>query len=288
MNADFFCRKTRFFYKIRQIKAAIILFTMQVIAEYALVENFCMDFALLYCAKAVTKNTCGFRRIAVAAVLGACFAVVYPLFNLNTAWGLAVKIASGGAICAIAGKYTRIIGYIKFTAVFTAVTFVLGGALIALFSLTGASYESGGGYLLSSVPVGIPLFCALVLGIIIRRVAKKLSNRVGGEFSCTVSFAGKTASCAGFYDSGNKVYCGGKPVSIIPKEVAKELIDIEGIKTFVDIHTVAGKGKIAVFSVDKLILRDGKSERELRGVSFGVSPQRIKKIVLHSDLSEVN
>lgn len=262
---------------------------MQVYAEYALVENFCMDFALLFCAKAVTKNTCGYRRLSVAAALGACFAVVYPLFGLNAIWGVVVKIASGLAICALAGKYTKVIGYVKFTAVFTAATFLLGGALIALFSLTGASYESGGGYLLSSVPVGIPLFFAVVLGIVIKTIAKKIiNNRSKGEYSCTVNVDGKSAQCTGFYDSGNKVYSGGKPVSIIPKEIAQKLVDVSRIKTFVDIHTVAGKGKIAVFSADSLVLRSGESEREIRGVTFGISPQRIKKIVLHSDLSEVN
>ena len=262
---------------------------MQVYAEYALVENFCMDFVLLYCAKAVTKNSCGFFRIAVASALGACFAVVYPLFKLSAVWGVAVKIISGCALCALAGRYTKVFGYVKFTAVFTSSTFLLGGALIALFSLTGASYESGGGYLLSSVPVGIPLFFAVVLAIIIRKIAKKfISNRARGEYTCTVRMGDKTAVCTGFYDSGNKVYCKGKPVSVIPKHIAEKLIDVSGIKTFVDIHTVAGKGAIAVFTADSLILSDDKNQRELSSVTFGVSPRRIKKIILHSDLSEVN
>ncbi len=262
---------------------------MQVYAEYAFVENFCMDFALLFCAKAVTKNTCGYFRLSVAAALGACFAIVFPLFNFNAAWGVVVKIISGAMLCALAGKYTKVIGFVKFTAVFTASTFLLGGALIALFSLTGASYESGGGYLLSSVPVGIPLFCAIVLAIVIKQIAKKIiAKSARGEFVCTVQVGEKTATCTGFYDSGNKVYCGGKPVSVIPREVAEKLVEIAGIKTSVDIHTVAGKGKISVFTADKVQLKTGESERELNGVLFGVSPQKIKKIVLHSDLSEVN
>ena len=262
---------------------------MQVYAEYALIENFCMDYVLLFSAKAATKNVCGYRRLAIASALGACFAVIYPLFNLNAAWGIAVKIVSGLAICAIAGKYTRVVGYVKFTAVFTALTFMLGGALIAIFSLTGASYQSGGGFILSSVPIGIPLFFALILSVAISKAAKKfISGNAKGEYACTVKLGEKSAACTGFYDSGNRVYCGGKPVSIIPKEVAEKLIDTQGIKTFVDIHTVAGKGKIAVFCADSLVLESDNIKRELRGAMFGVSPQRIKKIVLHSDLSEVN
>ncbi len=261
---------------------------MQVYAEYALAENFCMDFALLYCAKAACKNPCGFRRIALASALGAGFAVVFPLFGLGAAWGIVVKILSGAAICAVAGKYSKLWGFIKFSAVFAASTFVLGGALIALFTKFGVSYEGGDGYLLSSVPVGIPLFCAVVLMIIIRKAAARIGGRVKGEVTCIISLDGKRATCAGFYDSGNKVYCGGVPVSMIPKDVAEKIIDARGIKTFVDIHTVAGKGSVPVFRADSLTLCDGQNRREIRGASFGIAPDRIRKIVLHSDISEVN
>lgn len=261
---------------------------MQVYAEYAFIENFCMDFALLFCAKAVTKNACGYFRLVISSAFGAIFAIVFPLFNLGAAWGTVVKIAFGGIMCAAAGKYTKFYGYAKFTAVFTASTFVLGGALIALFSLMGASYESGGGYLLSSVPVGIPLFFALILAIALRKIAKKLINRSRSEVTCTLRVGESEASSPAFFDSGNRVYSGGRPVSIIPREIAEKLIDIERIKTFVDIHTVAGKGKLAVFSADSVKIQSGENSRELKNVTFGVSMQKIKKIVLHSDLSEVN
>ena len=262
---------------------------MQVYAEYALLENFCMDFALLFCAKAVTKNQGGYRRLSAAAALGACFAVVFPLFNLGAVWGAVVKVLSGLAICALAGRYTKVVGFVKFAAVFTASTFILGGGLIAIFSFIGTDYESGAGYILSKIPVGIPLFFAVVLGIILKTIAKKIiASRSKGEFACTVQLGEKSVSCTGFYDSGNRVYSGGKPVSIIPKEVAEKIIDVSRIKTFVDIHTVAGKGKIAVFSADSITLCGGENQRKLNKVTFGVSPQKIKKIVLHADLSEVN
>lgn len=262
---------------------------MQVYAEYALAENFCMDFVLLFCAKAVTKNTCGYFRIGACACLGACFAVVYPLMRLPAAWGVIVKITSGLALCAAAGRYSRFSGYVKFTAVFGGATFLLGGALMALFAMTGLSYEGGSGYIISSVPIGIPLFFALILAISAVKISKHISaRRLGGNLTCTVKIGEKQVTLGGFYDSGNKVYCGGVPVSIIPFDAAEKIIDREGIKTFVDIHTVAGKDKIPVFRADSLILGEGDKRREIRGVSFGISPSRIKKIILHSDISEVN
>lgn len=261
---------------------------MKVYAEYAIVENFCMDFSLLVAAKAASKNPAKYGRISAAAILGACFAVVYPLFGLSGAAGIAVKIASGGAMCAVAGKFASVKGYVKFTAFFTALTFLLGGALIAVFSLAGVSYESGGGYVLSSVPVGIPLFAALMLAFAVIKLKRKVvANRSVAAY-CKIYFKDKSAVCSAFYDSGNKVYADGAPVSIVPAYIAKKLTDQTCINTFVDIHTVAGKSKIPVFTAEKIEIDDGKSKITRQNVALGISPRHIYKMVLHSDLSEVN
>ena len=214
---------------------------MQVYAEYAFIENFCMDFTLLAAAKLASKNPARYRRLATASVLGACFAIAFPLFGLNGALGIAIKLAAGFIMCAVAGRYQSFKGYAKFTALFTAATFVTGGALIAVFSLAGVSYQGGGGYLISSVPVGIPLFAALCLAIITKRVVGKFKQNKSITASCTIYCGENKAVCSGFYDSGNNVYCGGAPVSIIPPHVAKKLTEEESIKNGVDIHNVQGK-----------------------------------------------
>ena len=247
-----------------------------------------MDFTLLVAAKAAAKNPARYLRIAAAAVLGACFAVAFPLFRLGGVASVAVKLIAGAAMCAVAGKYQSVKGYLKFTALFSAATFVTGGLLIAVFSLAGVKYEEGGGFLISSVPVGIPLFCALVLAIIIKRVRSKYVAGRAIEAQCKIFSDGLTAECPAFYDSGNKVYFHGAPVSIIPERVAKKLNKTEGIKTFVEIHTVAGKSRVAVFTAEKIVIDDGKSKIERRNVVLGISPRHINKVVLNPDISEVN
>lgn len=261
---------------------------MQVYVEYALIENFCMDFTLLAAAKAAAKNPAKYGRIAVASVLGACFAVVYPLFELDGVVGIIVKLVSGAAMCAVAGRFQSFKGYLKFTALFTAATFLVGGGLIALFSLAGVSYKQGGGYVLSSVPVGIPLFAALMLALVIIRVRRKFVANKNVNAYCKIYFKDKSAVCPAFYDSGNKVYMSGAPVSIIPAYIAKKLTDGESIKTYTEIHTVAGKSKIPVFTAEKIEIDDGKSKITRQNVALGISPKHIYKMVLHPDLSEVN
>ncbi|MDE7379976.1 MAG: sigma-E processing peptidase SpoIIGA, partial [Clostridia bacterium] len=86
---------------------------MQVYAEYAFIENFCMDFTLLTAVKFASKNPARYRRLAIASVLGACFAIVYPLFGLNGVLGIVVKLVAGFLMCALAGKYQSFKGYVK-------------------------------------------------------------------------------------------------------------------------------------------------------------------------------
>ncbi|MGN0817657.1 MAG: sigma-E processing peptidase SpoIIGA [Candidatus Coproplasma sp.] len=260
---------------------------MTVYVELSLAENFCTDFCLLFAAKAVTKNPAGYFRIAVAAAVGACFAVVFPLVPVNAALAQVIKVAFGAALCAVAGKFRRVSGYLKFAAAFFAFTFASGGALIAIFSLADIKYAQGGGFVISSVPVGIPIFCLLALSLGVRAIVSKFAScRSKISVICRISVGQSCVSAPAFFDSGNRVFYCGSPVSVVPASVAKKLIDVTRIKTFTEIHTVAGSKKIAVFTADKIEIDDGKQVKTFKGVKLGVSPNAISRAVLHPDLAE--
>ena len=258
---------------------------MQVYVELALLENFCMDFTLLYCAKLVAKNPAHIFRLVLASVFGACFAVVSPLFNLGSVLSIIIKLLSGLIICAVAGKFASFKAYIKLTALFLAFTALLGGSLIAIFSLAGISYDAGSGYVLSSVPIGIPLFGALILIIVARKIALKLKKTDKTEVSCSVYKDENKVSLSGFFDSGNKVYHLGQPVCVIPQSYAQKIIDETRIETYVKIHTVAESKKLKVFTADKLEIRKGEKVKVLTGVKIAVTPYA-DKAILHPDYME--
>ncbi|MGN1060532.1 MAG: sigma-E processing peptidase SpoIIGA [Candidatus Coproplasma sp.] len=261
---------------------------MQIYIEFAIIENFCMDFTLLSTAKAAVKNSAGYIRIAVASAVGAAFAVCFPLIPISGVWAVVVKVGSGFLLAAIAGKFQSFKGYLKFALAFTAATFISGGALIAVFTLTGVSYTDGGGYILSSVPVGMPLFAVVCVLIAVKKFAAKRASVKVVEAKCKIYLNGKTAVCSAFYDSGNKVYSGGVPVCVAPRHIALQLCDLTSIKTFAPIHTVAGEGKLPIFTADKIEIDDGKEIKVISSVLIGVSLRHINKVVLHPDLSEAN
>lgn len=258
---------------------------MQVYVELALLENFCMDFTLLYCAKVVAKNPAHIFRLVIASILGACFAVAFPLLKLNGILSIIIKLISGLIICLIAGKFASVKAYIKLSALFLAFTALLGGALIGIFSLAGISYGEGSGFILSSVPIGIPLFGALLLIIFARKIAAKLKKTDKTEVSCSVYKDDKKINMSGFFDSGNKVYHLGQPVCVIPEAYAKKIIDETRIETFVKIHTVAESKKLKVFTADKLEIRKGEKVKVYKGVKIAVTPYA-DKAILHPDYME--
>lgn len=259
---------------------------MQVWVELALIENFCMDFVLLFCAKLVSKNPAHLARVAFGSAFGACFAVAFPLFNLSGMWAVVVKIISGLIICLISGKFKSFKAYLKLSALFTAFTFVLGGALIAVFSLTGLDYSPASGYILSSVPIGIPLFFGLLLIIFARKLSARLKKTQRQEVNCRIWLNGESVEINGFFDSGNKVKKGGVPVSVIPLATAVKIIDITRIKDEVKIHTVAGSKKLKVFTADKIEIHEGENVNTLNKVLIGISPHTSGVAVLHPDLLE--
>ena len=258
---------------------------MQVYVELALAENFCMDFVLLFCAKLLCKNACGYRRIALSSALGACFAVLFPLMRLAGVWAVAVKVLSGLALAAACGRFSRFRQYAAFAAVFFALSFALGGAVFAIFSLAGWDVQAGQGYMISSVPVGIPLFLALMLAVACRAVALKIRKRAGGTVHCVLCLGDRQAEADGFFDSGNSVYFGGEPVTIVPAHVAAVLTDVSALSQSVKIHTVTGSSKIKIFTADKIVIYNGEKQHTIKYAKIGISPRPIVRAVLHPDLA---
>lgn len=259
---------------------------MQVYAELAVIENFCMDFTLLYAAKAVTKNRAQIGRIALASAVGACFAVAFPLLKCGEILSVILKACSGVFICLIAAKRDGIKSYFKFFGAFLLFTAVLSGALLGVFNLAGWSYEKGTGYLVSSVPIGVPLFCALWIVLGAKKLAQRLKKTHKNDVICRIYAGQLSAEVKGFFDSGNKVYIKGAPVCVVPEEVILKIAGKARINESVKIHTVAGSKIMNVFTCDRLEVDYGERVENFKDVKLGVSPQKIDRAVLHCDLLE--
>ena len=206
---------------------------------------------------------------------------------VSSALESSIGLGAGLALAALSGRFASFRGYIKFAAAFLGISFLLGGALIAVFSLAGIEYSAAEGYILSSVPVGIPLFFALVLTLASRFIAKKfISRRVKNSVRCVIYLGEKKVEQFGFFDSGNRVYSSGVPVSVISRAAASCLVDENTLKESVKVRTVAGERKMKIFTADKIEIYNGDEAHTIKCVKIGISPRGISRAVLHPDLAE--
>lgn len=262
---------------------------MQIYIELALAENFCMDFCLLYGAKLATKNLCSFKKIALSSAIGAAFAVVAPLIKLPALVLQIIKILFGFILCVICAKFNKAKPLIKFVSAFYILTFLTGGILCALFAFFNISYTVGGGFYISSVPVAIPIFFVLIIVLAVKALADKYKGKIDKiAVKCRIFVGQFSVEEQAFFDSGNKVYCFGQPVSIISESAASQILKENALFESVKIHTVAGSKIIKVFTADKIEIITEDKVKTVKKVKIGISPTPINSAVLHPDLSEVN
>ena len=141
--------------------------------------------------------------------------------------------------------------------------------------------------IISSVPVGIPLFGALCVAVVAKKITRKfVHSRSKTAVECRIYAGQSRISLPAFFDSGNKVYRRGVPVSVLPESCAKKLADLSRIKTYVTVHTVAGDKNLPVFTADKVEIDYGERVITLRGVLFCASRELSRHAVLHPDLAE--
>ena len=222
---------------------------MTVYIEYAFLENFLFDGALLALALYAAKAPFSWARLLLSAFLGAAFALVFPLLRLPKLLLYFLKIAVGFLLPLL--SYGRIKtkkewGRYAFTAVFfLVITFAVGGALTALFA-----------ELFPNVPTFAVVlgFCALAFAALIL-VKKFRQKRETNAFlyDCCIEYGNKSFWVRGFLDSGNTATKNCLPVCFLSPEYVYELYGDEILKgggqvcDEMCISTLGGEKKLTLY-----------------------------------------
>lgn len=190
---------------------------MNVYVEYVIVDNLTIDILLLWAAAVTLKLPYKWWRLALGGVVGALCAVLSVFVQ---GWLVyLVKAACLVAMCLTAcGIGKKLLWYILLV---TAYTFVLGGAVVAVFHLLKVDYVTENG---EFYDLDVPLF-VYVLAVFFtafltysavfyvkqtRKVAPYLTK-------AKVTFNGKQITVSAFCDSGNTLTHEGVPVCFVTK-----------------------------------------------------------------------
>lgn len=193
---------------------------MTVYVEYAFLDNFAMDFLLLFFASVTLKLRFKWWRLLLGSAVGTAVALLSVY--LHGIWTYLAKALCLFAMCAATiGFGKKLFWHILLT---LAYTFVTGGAIVGVFNLLNVDYAAQDGFFYNAP---VPLFVYFVAVALVAVVCYLLhafvqeSKKITPFLQKVKLHADKTYSLLGFCDSGNSVTHNGLPVCFLAKRNAE-------------------------------------------------------------------
>lgn len=222
---------------------------MNVYIEYVIADNFVIDALLLWAAALTLRLPYKKYRIVLGGLAGAACAVVSVF--VTGVWTYLVKTVCLIAMCVTAiGFGKKLFWYILLT---VAYTFVLGGAIVAIFHFCNISYLTPNGeFYQLNVPLFVYVLAAAIVVFLCYSVIfyLKQAKRLAPYIVKAVVKLDKDHCVTGYCDSGNTLTYNGVPVCFVTKRFsgfadyfAKQTLS--GNVTSIEVVTVAGSKNVS-------------------------------------------
>ena len=239
---------------------------MTVYIEYAVLDNFIIDwllfrYTLLFLGLKVRKG-----RLFFCALAGTAFAVALPLVVLPGWAELALKGISGALLVLWLAKYPSARKYCAALGVFFLLTVLTGGALTAFFNLFQVNHSA-------QYCVGLISLGAWLISFGAYRAIRRLYRRreiYRGIVDCEITANGKTVSAKGFVDTGNRLYDGDRAVAICSGAFAASL-GVTKEEKYIEVGTVNGREKIPVCKIERLLIYRGDKPNIYENITLGMT-----------------
>lgn len=260
---------------------------MVVYLDTLILDNFCADAALLYCAVKTVKGEAKLWRIFLTALFGTALAVGYTVFKLYYTVPAAVDILVKYGVAAVlplpAAKFKKKRTYALCSLAFVGYMFALAGMLTALFAQISPNEGEGElTYTLFRLPSGVLVAgCVLVVvfGIRFAKMLTRHGKTAAYIFTCRLTLGGSSAEAKAFVDTGNRLKDRrGNPVAVAERSLALSLL-ADGLLTGktpcekLAVETVNGKSELTVFRIDELEIYFRGKAHIVRDVAVAISPR---------------
>ena len=256
---------------------------MVVYLDLLILDNFCADAALLYCAIKTVKGTVKFWRIVLSASLGTVLGVGYTIaclyYAFPTAIDFIIKYSVAAMLPMTAAKFKQKKTYIICSLAFLGYMFAFAGILTAFFG--GVRSEQGAElvYTVYGIPSGVLVGASIFFAFFGIRIVKKLSEH-GKVLRCTlecVLYKGENSvRVRGFADTGNRLRDKrGREVAIAERGAVLALITDFRARTpyeRIEVRTVNGTSEMIAFQIDRMEIYLGKNKHTIEDVTVAVSP----------------
>lgn len=260
---------------------------MVVYLDTLILDNFCADAALLYCAVKTVKGEAKLWRIFLTALFGTAIAVGYMVFKLYYTVPAAVDILVKYGVAAVlplpAAKFKKKRTYALCSLAFVGYMFALAGMLTALFAKVSPNEGEGElTYTLFRLPSGVLVAgCVLVVvfGIRFAKMLTRHGKTATYICTCRLTLGGSSVTAKAFVDTGNRLRDGhGNPVAVAERSLALSLL-ADGLFTGktpcekLAVETVNGKSELTVFRIDELEIYFKDKSHIVKDVAVAISPR---------------
>lgn len=199
---------------------------MTVYIEYVVIDNMTMNTLLLYAAFLTLRQKPRVWRVLLSALLGTACALALPLLKAPAWAAFLLKLVVALLMTLIVLPKFKLKYYIMSNLIFVAYTFVLGGAILGLFYMTGTDFKAMSalnytwGVPIGLYAAGIGLFVYLAFNI--TRYISAAKKRAAFMRKVRLSLNGRVFELKGYVDSGNLMESDGLPVCfVLDKRLSK-------------------------------------------------------------------
>ena len=278
---------------------------MVVYIDLLLLDNFCADAALLYCAVRTVRGQAKPLRIACTALAGATAAVGYTLLGLYVSipppLDFFVKYVVAALLPLPAAKFRRKRTYVLCSLAFLGYMAAFAGVLTALFSADmPAAGEAGLIYTFGGLPSGVLAAACVGFGALAVRLVRALAGQArvaAGCLRCVLVLGEQKVEVRAFADTGNRLRGeAGEPVVVADRAAALALLRGRGLRWEaggaagegggagdgksgplrggrIAVHTVSGTAFFPWLRIDRLEIYCGKRANIIEDVTVAVSPR---------------
>ena len=206
---------------------------MTVYLDIIFLENFILNFIILYAVSLVIKEKVSYIKLMIASLIGASYVIIYYLINFQSKWNLIFKIILSVVMVYISFMPKSFKEFIKQITFFYLVSFVFGGASLGVIYMVNAgkiSIRNGiivGNYTLKTIFIGV-ILAFTIITVAFKFVKNRISKK---DLFCNIKIIINQSkiNVKAVIDTGNflKEPITNIPVIVVEKDILKNFVPKE-------------------------------------------------------------
>lgn len=206
---------------------------MTVYLDIIFLENFILNFIILYAVSLVIKEKAGCIKLMIASLIGASYVIIYYLINFQSKWNLIFKIILSVVMVYISFMPKSFKEFIKQITFFYLVSFVFGGASLGVIYMVNAgriSIRNGiivGNYTLKTIFIGV-ILAFTIITVAFKFVKNRISKK---DLFCNIKIIinQNKINVKAVIDTGNflKEPITNIPVIVVEKDILRNFVPKE-------------------------------------------------------------